>query len=328
MFYKINSVQSSRSILVAFKFRSQWNHHVLSKVSWASQVYVCFLRELGHRDSISVANTVEEFCISKNIDCVIIDPEFAPWIDQQFLFQIKRNCRVGLFIFDHQIYPASKRLCSLASFVLAADPSFALECNNHAIPAMFFPLEGEFPSGTPDIPIEETEFDVLFYGSINKSRRAFIESLGKLRNIRLRIHDSSTERIDYTCIKSLIQSAKISLNFSRFELPAEIGFVDFENNPVKRISDTPFVYGHKGRIQEVGFASRLCISEFTPALAMHGLETLVPQFKTPDEMCELLIEFIGLPREELQESIFKFSSQVQTVFSNKAVGQKLKDFIW
>jgi len=326
MFYKYHSKDFDNSILLAFKFRSQWNHHVILKVSHGFNPFVCFLNEFGYTDSRLVVDTIKKFCSAAKINIVLIDPEFASWIDESFISLLKKDLTVGIFIFDNHLYPESKKLCHISSFVLAADPLFALECQSYGIPALFFPLEGEFLDLTPDIPLESSPYDVIFYGSVTEARKLFIDSLESLSGIRIRIHDSAKERIDYSELKSLIQSARICINLSRFVLPAWGGATVLQGYFLGSTTKVPFRYGHKGRIQETGFAGRLCISELTPTLFMQGLDQLVPQFTYPSEMCRLVSEYAKMPDKLLSEHISLFSKKVDQEFSNMTVGLRLANF--
>ena len=326
MFYRFPSKDFDNSILLAFKFRSQWNYHVILKVSHGFNPFVCFLNESGYTDSRLLLDAIKNFCSLAKINIVLIDPEFSPSIDESFISSLNKDFAVGIMIFDNYIYPESTKLCSAGSFVLSGDPLFVLECQSYGIPACYFPLEGEFLDVNPDIPLEGSPYDIIFYGSVTESRKPFLDSLTRISNIRVRVHDSSRTPVAYSELKLLIQSAKICINFSRHEVPALDGTTKMQGNYIGSTASIPFRYGHKGRIQEIGFARRLCISEVTPTLVINGLDQLVPQFTSSSEMCQLVAEYANKSDELLSEHILQFSKKVDEEFSSFRVGLRFADF--
>ena len=120
-------------------------------------------------------------------------------------------------------------------------------------------------------------------------------------------------QLDYPQLARRIQDARVSVNFSKL--------VNFYAPNVRSVqgltADPQFIYGLKGRIQEVAFCKRLCVSEFTPFLGMLGLAEAVPQFKTPAEMILLLEHIICEGR--LEEFTAKFLDRALDVYSNETV---------
>lgn len=305
------SMPGRERVLVLFKFPSRWNSHVLTKLNVRYNLVCSNISELlGTGGSESLIAHTRQLCQNYPFDYIVCDPEFYYLVSPYLIRELNKVRPTGIMIFDHEIEGNNLRLVGEATFVLAAAPQVCSYVQSIGGRAAFFPLESFDLYQVDEVP---AKFDVFFFGHIAKDDRPLYVDALKRSRLSLDIHSIDMPQLSYAQLATRIKGAKVTVNLSKL-----VNFYVPNVRLVQGSGDDPqFVYGLKGRIQEVAFCKRLCVSEFTPPLGMLRLAEAVPQFRTPAEMILLLEHIICGGR--LDEFTVQFLDRVLGVYSSEAV---------
>jgi hypothetical protein len=323
MFYEINSNDPHKIKIMLLFVRNQfWNPHITFRLCKDYNLIIGYVDELINDGTVNFAAHLNQICQAHKVDLIILNNEFYHELTPFTIRLLKTIRPTGLMVFDPILSPSSLLLSKEASFVLTACPLLSIQLECSGILSMFFPLESEAYHSEIE-PASVKDIDILFFGTINDLRKPFIEKLENLTGFNIFIQQADVKNLSYQDLYGIIKRSKISINLSKFRSSKYIAFNKDSVSAIERNSD--YIYGLKGRIQESAFARTLCISEYTPQLNILGIDKITPQFKTPDEMIDLIHEI--LISNQLEIITQKFVYGIKSIFSDRVVLNKFSFFI-
>jgi hypothetical protein len=308
----LTSQKKNCLIIFALPHTNNWENDVILKFKILYNVKYIFASSYFKKGgSELLINTINEFVTKEDINIIIFDIDFAPYIDANIIKSIKGNPFKILLTFDNiahgklNIIPASN--CNL---VFTGDPIDVLKFNEFNINSMYFPLEGS-NSIYKNLQLEK-DIDILFYGLIHKfGRKKIIDSLIS-KGFKIKIVGPPNNIVSNEILVELINRSKIVLNFSYAETNYSSFFPSAQDDIL-----TPLLQ-MKGRFLQAGLCNTLCLSEYAPSITLLFNEKEIPTFKNTLECEEKLNLFLNnkLLREEVT---FNLSKKVKNEFEDKAL---------
>lgn len=304
--------------LVVFKFQGKWANHLIRKFSLGYGVEYVFAGEiLYRRGSVGLVDYLNEIITTHSIDVVFFDADFFPSIDFSIIDRVSSCVKKVLLMFDdivlHDFNCINAGACDA---VLTADPVSVLRYQEKGIPARYLALEA-----SPDLYFDRDsprDIDVLFFGRLDKAdRREYIDYLRE-GGISVKTLGVDSEYVSEEKLGEYIARAKIVIDFSKtdylgnIELPTRHAF--------------PLYFQLKGRAIECGLSRTVCVSEFSPALALMFASDEVPTFSTPAE-CRALVATLLADEHERQRMAERLFQKTRRDFADDVQMRSVIAFI-
>jgi hypothetical protein len=310
-------------IVILFKYPQRWNIHVVQILEINFNVYYGYFMDYYQRlGTLGLCDLLQAMRRDLKCRALLMDPEWGDLINVAVVELFDRILPVGLMFFDDStMHDYNRVLASKASFVLVHCPVGLFKYGELDIPAaQFFPISQKLY-----IPkIATPEYDVLWFGYAAKADRPeFVSKLEALTDIKVKIYTGQNKEnaasgdLSWQELADLIASAKIIVNLSRSDFPLRCH--SYTSLPRAE------VFQFSGRIIEAGYCGRLCISQYAPHHAFGGLLTYLPEFRTPDEMADLIRAI--LRSERLEELTAQFCSYINSQYNNQIFADNAKALI-
>lgn len=295
------------SCLVVFKFRLQWNHHLIRKLAIAYRITPVFVHEVFLKEgSQGLHLYLRKMAMEIEADVVIFDLDYYYLFDCQLIESLDTSAKKVLICFDdlvlHQINSINAAACDL---VLTADPLSALKYREVGVAAEYFALEAS-KEDYFDRNVTK-EIDVLFFGSLHKAdRREFVEYL-RARGIDLRLIGPGGEFVPAGELAQYVSRSKIVVNFSK---------TDYSETTDLGIGHVRQYYlQFKGRVIEAGLCRTACVSEYSPSLRLLFSNREVPDFNTPEQCYDALASLLQ-DQEKLRDHADRLYDRVMGEFED------------
>ena len=278
------SADAKHRALVLFKFPSNWNHILITKLSHDFDLAsVCLLDLIKAHGLVRAVDAINRIIAEKDIDVVFIDVEFFPVVDQRFLSRIEGHVIKVMLCFDDLLMHEFNAITAAdADLVLTCDPVSVLRYREEGIPSEFFVLEGDLglyhPTGA------SRDIDVLFFGSLDKAdRREWVEYL-RQNGVAVKVIGDGATFVPFDGMADIISRSKLVLNLSKTDL-TETSLAICSRQCPDYVS---YKFQLKARPFMAGLCTTACISEQAPALSLIFSEEEVPTFRTKSE-CLVMI---------------------------------------
>jgi hypothetical protein len=266
-----------------------WEKEVIKKFEIIYSVEFIFANQIYKSGGSSLLiSRVNEILKLKNIEIVVFDTDFLPFIDANIINKINSNVYKILITFDNIVHGNLNLINgSYCDLVLTYDPLDVLKFRENNIKSIFFTLE-DTKNSFRFLNLKK-EIDVLFYGDINKfGRKEFIEKL-KNRGISIYNVGPPDNIVSDSEIVELINKSKIVLNLS-FSNSSE----DYNNYfPSNENQLNRPLLQFKGRFLHAGLCKTVCISEYAPSIGLLYTKEEVPTFTTINECVELINDILN-----------------------------------
>jgi hypothetical protein len=147
-----------------------WEKVVIKKFEIIYNVEFLFANEIFNSGgSYLLKKKINEILSLKNIDVVVFDTDFLPFVDANIIDSIPSNVYKILITFDNIVHSTLNLISgSFCDLVLTYDPLDVLKFRENNIKSLFFTLE-DTKNSFKYLNLKK-EIDVLFYGDINKKR--------------------------------------------------------------------------------------------------------------------------------------------------------------
>ena len=278
--------------LLVFKFRSKWNHHLISKLQYAYDVIDIYANELFQLDgSRGLLKSINQLIQDKSVSLVFFDIDFYMLLDNSIIDGVDDSVKKIAVTFDdlvmHDLNAITADACDM---VLSGDPLSVLRYREKNMAAEYLTLEA---SG--DLYCKKTmkkDIEVLHFGGIDKAdRREYIEFL-QSKGIDICLIGSGSKYIDAELLPEYICRSKLVINFSKTD------FFTTSSFDVAGVQD--YYLQFKGRVIEAGLCGTACVSEVSPAMSLLFAEEEVPTFSTKEGCYEIILKLLADDR--LRES--------------------------
>lgn len=265
-----------------------WENEVIKKFEIVYDVEYFFANQTYlNGGSNALIDKINKLILSSNIEIVVFDTDFIPFIDANIIQSVNSNVFKILVTFDNIAHGVLNLINgSYCDLVLTYDPLDVLKFRENNINALFFTLE-DTKNSFKFLDLEK-EIDVLFYGDINKfGRKEFIQKL-KNRGIDVYVVGPPDNIVSDNEIVELINKSKIVLNLSFSNSSDDYNFYFPSNeNELNR----PLLQ-FKGRFLHAGLCKTACISEYAPSIGLIYSNDEVPTFNNVDECINLINEVL------------------------------------
>ena len=264
-----------------------WELEIIGKFSIIFDIKYVFANQLFQQGgSQFIIEHCNKIITEENIEIVVFDTDFTPFIDANIIKNINHKTYKILITLDNIVHDTLNVVNgSYCNLVLTCDPIDVLKFNEYNIESHYFTIEAS-KQLYKDLQIDK-DIEILFYGDIkNKFGRSdFIKKLEK-DNYNLKVVGPPDNIVSNEELVNLINRSKIILNFSYTNLKK-----DFKNwfPPRGNELNTPLLQ-FKGRFIQLGLCNAMCLSEYAPSIKLFYDETEVPTFKNFAE-CEQMIKF-------------------------------------
>lgn len=312
------------NILILFKYGSRWNVHVIKILELRYNVYhghfMSYYDQLG---TLELCNYIKYTTAKYKFRALLVDPEWCDLFNIATVQLLDSILPVGLMFFDDStMHDYNQVLASAASFTLVPDPIGALQYKSIDIETT--PLAPHAECMYP-VMEKEPEYDVLWFGFATKTDRPeFVEALEQMTDVKTLIYTGSKHKdksmsgdLSWEDLSQLISNSRIIVNLSRSDFP----FICANYHILPRAE----AYQLSGRILEAGYSGRMCISQYAPQHGAEGLDKVMPEFTTPEEMCSIIRHL--LTSGELEKKTQQFCDFVRSKYSNKAQADAIYDLI-
>lgn len=261
-----------------------WEKEVIKKFEIIYNVEHLFADQIFNiGGSTLLIKKINEFISIKNIEIVVYDIDFLPFIDSNVIQKTGINSYKILLTFDNQVHGNLNIINgSKCNLVLAYDPLEVLIFRRYNINSLFFTLEDtknsfKFLNLLKDI-------DILFYGDITKfGRKYFIDELIN-RGVKIKVVGPPNNIVTDDKIIELINRSKIILNLSFSN-----SFRDYNSFFPKSDNEiNASLLTFKGRFLHAGLCKTVCISDYAPSIGLIYSEEEIPTFSNIDECIDLI----------------------------------------
>jgi hypothetical protein len=299
-----------------------WEKVVIKKFEIIYNVEFLFANEIFNSGgSYLLKKKINEILSLKNIDVVVFDTDFLPFVDANIIDSIPSNVYKILITFDNIVHSTLNLISgSFCDLVLTYDPLDVLKFRENNIKSLFFTLE-DTKNSFKYLNLKK-EIDVLFYGDINKfGRKEFIHKL-KCSGVNIFVVGPPDNIVSDDEIVELINKSKIVLNLS-FSSSSEdfINFFPSNDNQLNR----PLLQ-FKGRFLHAGLCNTVCISEYAPSIGLIYSSDELPTFTSINECVDLIIDILNNDnkRIELSNNLHK---KVINAFDDEKIMFNIYSFI-
>ncbi len=302
------------NILVLFKHMSRWNVHVLKILELRYNAYYgYFLDYYKEFNTLEIREYLRTVQKDFNFRALLVDPEWCDVFNIATIELFEEVLPVGIMAFDDTtMHDYNQMLASTASFVVIPDPIKILEYKLIDIETVYLAPHAECLYPTVNTP---PEYDVLWFGYDAKADRLeFIDELRKMDDIKVNIYTGPKKQgttmsgdLSWEEMVSLIGSAKIVINLSKSDFPMRCAPYNF----LPRAE----VYQIPGRLIETGYIGRLCISQYAPQHEACGMDKVLPEFRTPEEMVQQIRHVLN--SGELETYTKNYCDFINDYFSNE-----------
>jgi hypothetical protein len=303
-------------IIFALPHVHNWENDIILKFKLCFNVHFIFANKFFYKGGTELLiDSINKIIIKEEVNVVIFDIDFAPYIDANVIKSINPNIIKCIFTFDNIAHGKLNTIpASNCHLVLTGDPIDKIKLNEFNINSMYFPLEGS-NSIYKNLHLEK-DIDILFYGLLHKfGRKKILDSLIE-KGFKIKIIGPPNNIVSNEMLVELINRAKIVLNFSY----AEINYTSFF--PLAQDDIISPLLQMKGRFLQAGLCNTLCLSEFAPAIPLLFNENEIPTFKSISE-CEEKLNFFLNNKELREEVTLNLSKKVRNEFEDEALMSKV-----
>jgi hypothetical protein len=316
---------NKENLLFLFKYHSRWNIHVIRILEEEYNVYYHYFtgiyQQIGTK---KLCEFVRNLRLELNLKALIIDSESCDVFNIATVELLDAIMPVGLLLLDDSPFHEFNRiLASRASFVLAGCPLAVMKYRELDIEVANFCPHYDQIYLTDNTP---PEYDVLWYGYHSKvDRLSFISKLQDMTDIKVKIYTGPTHNntvmsgdLSYEELSKMIANAKITINLTKSDFPFRVcGYSTIPRPEIRYLV---------GRFIEVGFAGRLCISQYSPIHELFPeLTKYMKEFHTPDQMVELIRYTLASGR--LEEETVQYSSYIKRTFDSRIFARNARMLI-
>lgn len=305
--------------LALFKSYSPGEFLVVNKFSHEFNVSILYLSDLvalnGYKKTLSIIN---EYILLNKINIVLIDVEFYPEFDFEFIRNIS-NSVVKVIIVQDDIFlhDFNSITAAYSDLVLTVDPISALLYRAKGFKAEFMPLEGDQSVFYKKDDVKD--IDVLFYGTISKcGRKEYINYL-RTNGVAVTVIGQGNNFVSYKELGAIISRTKIVLDLSKSHLITSI-VRETKLRPAEEYFN--YLLHLTGRPIVSGLYKTACISEYAPSLSLIFSEDEVPTFTSFKE-CLDLINLLLEDETRLVYHAEKLHSKVIAEYEDRAYVKKL-----
>ena len=299
-----------------------WEKEVVKKFELIYDVEFIFANKIFNSGGSSLLiNKVNEIILYNNIDTIVFDTDFLPFIDANIINSISSNVYKILITFDNIAHGTLNLISgSFCDLVLTYDPLDVLKFRENNIKSLFFTLE-DTKNVFKNLNIKK-EIDVLFYGDINKfGRKEFIDKLIQ-KDVNIFLVGPPNNIVSDIEIVELINKSKIVLNLS-FSNSSE-DYIDFFPSNDNQLNRPMLQF--KGRFLHAGLCNTVCISEYAPSIGLIYSNDEVPTFTNINECVDLISGILNneLKRLELSNNLH---SKVLNTFDDEKMMLNIYNYI-
>ena len=309
---------SSKNVLFIFKDRKSvtlnndfWSDKFKNKYN----VFQFFINDKLHFSNRKIISLINENIIFNKIDLVLFEGDHAHIINFNFIKDINRNIKKGIFLGDDMVWHNVNLITSQScDFVFSSCPISAYKFQEIGIDSMFVPIECN-DKLLKDYG-EKKIYDVLHFGREKTKRSTYINFLKK-NNVNIKsVSPYEKESDTFEKLAKLINQSKIVINFS------ESSNGNRKFNPL-RIFES--FYQLKGRIQMAGLCKSFCITEYSPSIYLMYEKEEIPCFQSKEECLELINSYLE-DDSKLINATNKFHQKSLEYGDSKYI-KKISDFI-
>ena len=303
-----------KKILIIFKAQWDWNKFIINKISKFYNVKYIYLNNINKNYS----NTIDEInniIKEENIDTVFFDVDYQKFINFYFIEKII-NVKKVMMTFDNYERHVLNMITACSCHLVLTDIISALKYKEIGISAFNWFLESD-GSFYKDMKLDK-KIDVLFFGKINKDRKAYINFLEN-NGLKVKIVGNNTENYvtDENLVR-MINESKIVINFTKTtwkKLSNFLGQNIFQNQ-----------YQLKGRIVQTGLCNTACVTEYAPHHDLLYKSDELLQFTNKEECLDILKNLLN-NEEDLINYTKKFSDKTRNSYEDSKSFQKVYNFL-
>ena len=264
-----------------------WEKEVIKKFKIIYNVEYLFADQIFYKGgSFQLIKEINKIIFLKNIEIVVFDTDFLPFIDSNIIQMTNSKTYKILLTFDNIVHGNLNLINgSKCNLVIAYDPLEVLIFRKYNISSHFFTLE-DTKKSFKFLNLEK-DIDVLFYGDITKfGRKLFIDQLLK-SGVNIKVVGPPNNIVTDDEIIELINRSKIVLNLSFSN-----SFRDYDSFfPISDNEINASLLTFKGRFLQAGLCKTVCISDYAPSIGLIFSQEDIPTFSNLDE-CIILINKI------------------------------------
>ena len=271
----------SSNVLFVFKDRKSVtlnNDFWSDKFKIRFNVFQFFINDNLNFSNSKIISSINEIIKLNKIDFVLFEGDHAHIINYNFIKDINKNTRKGIFLGDDMVWHNLNLITAQScDFVFSSCPISAYKFQEIGINSMFVPIECN-DKLLKDYG-EKKIYDVLHFGREKTKRSEYINFL-KENNINVKSVSPYDEESDtFEKLAKLINQSKIVINFSE-STNGNRGF-----NPLRIFKS---FYQLKGRVQMAGLCKSFCITEYSPSIYLMYKKEEVPSFQNKEECLEII----------------------------------------
>ena len=303
-----------KKILIIFKAQWDWNKFIINKISKFYNVKYIYLDTIN-KNYLNTIDEINNIIKEEKIDTVFFDVDYQKFINFYFIEKII-NVKKVMMTFDNYERHVLNMITACSCHLVLTDIISALKYKEIGISAFNWFLESD-GSFYKDMKLDK-KIDVLFFGKINKDRKAYINFLEN-NGLKVKIVGNNTENYvtDENLVR-MINESKIVINFTKTtwkKLSNFLGQNIFQNQ-----------YQLKGRIVQTGLCNTACVTEYAPHHDLLYKSDELLQFTNKEKCLDILKNLLN-NEEDLINYTKKFSDKTRNSYEDSKSFQKVYNFL-
>jgi len=299
-----------------------WENDIIKKFKIIYNVEYLFANQLFNiGGTLFLIKKINEIISEKEIDILVFDTDFLPYVDSNVIQKTNKNCYKILISFDNIVHDNLNLIHgSNCNLTLAYDPLEVLIIRKYNINSLFFTLE-DTKNSYKFLNLKK-DIDVLFYGDITKfGRKQFLNDLIK-HGVNIQIVGPPNNIVTDDELIRLINRSKIVLNLSFSNSFSD--YYSYFPKSENQINQSLLTF--KGRFLHAGLCKTVCISEYAPSIGLIYSEEEIPTFSNINQCVNLISKIINDVeyRERLEINLY---NKVIKEFDDIKLMNNISDFI-